>query len=118
MGNNNKPISDRTPRIAYQKLLASNIPDGENMTIHGFRTTLNLVTTKSKQFSTEVIESQLTHAFAQQIRRVYLGNLDYFDERKELLNWYEEFGAEEKQTFIENNRLDKNKEKVVSGDLF
>ena len=118
LGNNNKPISDRTPRIAYQKLLASSIPDGENMTIHGFRTTLNLVTTRSKKFSTEVIESQLTHAYAQQIRRVYLGNLDYFDERKELLNWYEEWGAKEKRRFIVDNGLDEKKAELASADLF
>ncbi|MDC1100667.1 tyrosine-type recombinase/integrase [Methylophilaceae bacterium] len=118
LGNKNKPVSDSTPRIAFQKLIAMSIPGGEDISIHGFRTTLNLVATRRTKFSAEVIESQLTHAYAQKIRRVYLGNLDYFDERKELLNWYEDFGAEEKQTFIENNGLDKNKEKVVSGDLF
>ena len=118
LGNKNKPVSDSTPRIAFQKLIAMSIPGGEDISIHGFRTTLNLVATRRTKFSAEVIESQLTHAYAQKIRRVYLGNLDYFDERKELLNWYEEFGAKEKQTFIENNVLDESKAKVVSGDLF
>ena len=69
--------------------------------------------------STEVIESQLTHAYAQKIRRVYLGDLDYFDERKELLDWYEERGAIAKQKFMEDNGLvpEQNK-KIASGDLF
>lgn len=119
IGNKNKPVTDSTPRIAFQKLIAKSIPNGENLTIHGFRTTLNLVATRSRQFSTEVIESQLTHAYAQKIRRVYLGDLDYFDERKELLDWYEEKGAIAKQRFMEDNGLfpEQNK-KIASGDLF
>ena len=118
IGNKNKPVTDSTPRIAFQKLIAKSIPNGEKLTIHGFRTTLNLVATRRTKFSTEVIESQLTHAYAQKIRRVYLGNLDYFDERQELLNWYEEWGAEEKQRFIKDNGLDEKKAKVASRDLF
>jgi len=119
IGNKNKPVTDSTPRIAFQKLIAKSIPNGEKLTIHGFRTTLNLVATRSRQFSTEVIESQLTHAYAQKIRRVYLGDLDYFDERKELLDWYEEKGAIAKQRFMEDNGLvpEQNK-KIASGDLF
>ena len=119
IGNNGKPVTDSTPRIAFQKLIGKSIPNGEKLTIHGFRTTLNLVATRSRQFSTEVIESQLTHAYAQKIRRVYLGDLDYFDERKELLDWYEEKGAIAKQRFMEDNGLfpEQNK-KIASGDLF
>lgn len=73
----NNPKSDNSMRDYLKK-----ITEDEKVTLHGFRTLINLVLTKSRKFTIERIESQLTHAYTSTaIRKVYLGDEDFFDER-------------------------------------
>jgi integrase len=79
---NNSCISDNTVRQYMHQLL------GDKYTLHGFRTLFNRVVTKSQKFNIEMIESQLTHAFTQtQIRRIYLGEENFLDERKKIVQY-------------------------------
>jgi len=81
--NKNSSISDNTIRLYFQEIM------GNKYTLHGFRTLFNRVVTKSQKFNIEMIESQLTHAYTQtQIRRVYLGDEDYLDERRSIVQYY------------------------------
>ena len=78
-----QPKSDNT----FRNFLRNLIGDDE-VTLHGFRTLFNIVLTKSKKFTEERIESQLTHAYTKTtIRRVYLGTEDFLDERRELVQY-------------------------------
>jgi len=80
---NNSSISDNAVRLYMHQLL------GDKYTLHGFRTLFNRVVTKSQRFNIEMIESQLTHAYTQtQIRRIYLGDEDYLDERRSIVQYY------------------------------
>lgn len=77
----NKPKSDNTFRNFLRSLL-----EDDEVTLHGFRTLFNIVLTKSKKFTEERIESQLTHAYTKtSIRKVYLGSEDFLEERRELV---------------------------------
>ena len=79
----NSSISDNSVRQYLQQLLS------DKYTLHGFRTLFNRVVTKSQKFNIEMIESQLTHAYTQtQIRRIYLGDEDYLDERRSIVQYY------------------------------
>lgn len=78
-----QPKSDNTFRNFLRNLI-----DDNEVTLHGFRTLFNIVLTKSKKFTEERIESQLTHAYTKTtIRRVYLGTEDFLDERRELVQY-------------------------------
>ena len=98
--NDNEPINNRTPLKALQTMM------GDKVTVHGFRTLLNVTLTRTRRFPIEVIEAQLSHHFTNPIRLAYLGSLDYFDERLEMLNYYEQYGQEELARFKQANGLD------------
>lgn len=55
---------------------------------HGVRTTFSRFMNKSKKFSIEVSEAQISHKFANDVRLAYLGGEDYYDERKEAVQHY------------------------------
>ena len=87
---NNSPISDNSVRQYLQEIL------GDKYTLHGFRTLFNRVVTKSNKFNIEMIEAQLTHAFTQtQIRRIYLGDEDYLNERRGIVQYFADWVDEQ-----------------------
>jgi integrase len=91
----NKPKSDNTFRNFLRNLLNDN-----DVTLHGFRTLFNIVLTKSKKFTEERIESQLTHAYTKTaIRRVYLGDEDFLDERRELVQYFSDWADNQAQFY-------------------
>jgi integrase len=83
-----KPLSDATARNNLQKFT------GDKTHVHGFRTLYSQIATKMKKngvarFTEERIESQITHAYAKtKMRQLYLGNEDFLDERRELVQAY------------------------------
>ena len=74
-------ISSNTPNIVIRSF-------GFDANAHGIRTTFTRTLTKSKQYSIEVIEAQMSHKFASDIRLAYMGGEDYFDERKEAVQYF------------------------------
>ena len=85
-GNKGKPISDATARLCLQRLT------GDKTTVHGFRTLFNIVVSKMNKFEIEKIESQLTHAFTStDIRKVYMGKEDYLEDRRKIVQAYEDW---------------------------
>lgn len=74
-------ISSNTPNIVIRSF-------GFDANAHGIRTTFTRTLTKSKQYSIEVIEAQMSHKFASDIRLAYMGGEDYFDERKEVVQYF------------------------------
>jgi integrase len=88
----NKPISETTLR-KYQNNIAieHNIT---KQTLHGIRHTFATLTRqylqKEHNIQDEVIEIALQHLDKNRIRAVY-NHYDYFKERKELLNLWNEF---------------------------
>ncbi len=92
----NKPKSDNTFRNFLRNLL-----DDNEVTLHGFRTLFNIVLTKSKKFTEERIESQLTHAYTKTtIRKVYLGDEDFLDERRELVQYFSDWADNQAQFYM------------------
>ena len=90
---NNSSISDNSVRQYLQEIL------GDKYTLHGFRTLFNRVVTKSNKFNIEMIEAQLTHAFTQtQIRRIYLGDEDYLNERRDIVQYFADWVDEQNVT--------------------
>ena len=80
------PISDATARLCLQRLT------GDKTTVHGFRTLFNIVVSKMNKFEIEKIESQLTHAFTStDIRKVYMGKEDYLEDRRKIVQAYEDW---------------------------
>jgi integrase len=78
-----KPVSDATPRLTLQRIT------GDKTTVHGFRTLYSRVVSKMGKWREEVIEAQLTHAFAKtEMRQLYLGAEDFLDQRRELVQAY------------------------------
>jgi len=78
-----KPVSDATPRYTLQRIT------GDKTTVHGFRTLYSRVVSKMGKWREEVIEAQLTHAFAKtEMRQLYLGAEDFLDQRRELVQAY------------------------------
>ena len=91
----NSSVSDNSVRQYLQQIL------GDKYTLHGFRTLFNRVVTKSQKFNIEMIESQLTHAFTQtQIRRIYLGDEDYLDERRKIVQYFADWVDNQKKSEI------------------
>ena len=83
-GLKSKPISENTARLCVQRLT------GDKTTVHGFRTLYNIVVSKLPQkFPVEMIEAQLTHAYAQTTqRKTYMGTEDYLEGRREIIQAY------------------------------
>jgi len=78
-----KPISDATPRLTLQRIT------GDKTTVHGFRTLYSRVVSKMERWREEIIEAQLTHAFAKtEMRQLYLGAEDFLDQRRDLVQAY------------------------------
>ena len=78
-----KPISDNTGRQYLQKMM------DDKSTVHGFRTVWNRVVSNMGQFTIEVIEAQLTHAFTQTtIRKTYLGGENFLEKRRDVVQAY------------------------------
>lgn len=93
------PISDTTVRKLFQNLL------GDNYSLHGFRTLFNRVLTKSRMFEIELIESQLTHAYTKtEIRMVYLGNEDFFDDRAKIVQYYADWIDDQREIYLRSKR--------------
>jgi integrase len=88
-----KTISNNTPRLILNQVMQ------DRYHVHGFRTTMNVVLTKSRKFSVEAIEAALAHTNRNTIRTVYLASHDYFDERVDMANWYESYCLAEKQKY-------------------
>jgi len=81
--NKDTPISDAVGRLTIQRIT------GDKTTAHGFRTLYSRVVSKMNRFDTEKIESQLTHAFTKtDIRKVYLGDEDFLDDRRIIVQAY------------------------------
>lgn len=72
---------------------------------HGLRTCFNKVLTKTKKFSIEVIEAQMSHKFATDIRLAYLGGEDYFEERQELVQYFADWCDKQLEQYKEDNGL-------------
>ena len=65
---------------------------GDKTTVHGFRTLFNIVVSKMGKFEIEKIEAQLTHAFTStEIRKVYMGKEDYLEDRRKIVQAYEDW---------------------------
>ena len=61
----------------------------DKSTVHGFRTVWNRVVSNMGQFTIEVIEAQLTHAFTQTtIRKTYLGGENFLEKRRDVVQAY------------------------------
>ena len=82
-------ISNNAPRLALRQLM------GDEVTVHGFRTLLNRLLTRTRKYSTEIIEAQLSHANENRIRTVYLGGEDFLPERIKMVQDYEDMGLSE-----------------------
>ena len=94
-GDKGSPISDPTPRLCAQRLA------NEKITLHGFRTTMNIVVTKMNKFDVEKIEAQFTHAFtATRIRKVYLGKEDFLEHRRQIVQAYANWCDKERMSII------------------
>lgn len=88
---NFKCISDATLTHALMKLGYKN-----RHTPHSFRATFSTIThekTKEHGFSSDIIESCLAHVETNQIKAAYNrdSKMKYFDEKKELMQWYGNF---------------------------
>lgn len=84
-----KPLSDNTLTSALKRMGYR-----EKHTIHGFRSTFSTNAhekMKVHEFGTEIIESCLAHADMNKIRAAYnrSDKMKYFEEKKELMQWYE-----------------------------
>jgi integrase len=89
-----KPLSNNTPRLILNEVM------GSRYHVHGFRTTMNVIVTKSRKFDTEVIEAQLSHTNTNKIRVTYLGGIDYLEERIEMTKFYEDYVLNEKAKYL------------------
>jgi len=81
-------------KIGEEGCLCANTPNntikksyGFKADVHGLRSTFNRFLTKSKRISIEVIEAQMSHKYAPEVRMAYMGDEDYFDERKEAVQY-------------------------------
>ena len=92
----NKPISENVICLCVQNILGGK----EYGTAHGIRTTFNRAVSKANRFEVEKIESQFTHAFPiTSIRKTYLGNEDYLEERVEIVQWFTDWIDEQVRAF-------------------
>jgi integrase len=60
---------------------------------HGFRSSFSTLCyehQKEHGFNSEVIETQLAHSVGNKVTRAYIRS-DFFEERRELLQWWEKF---------------------------
>ena len=95
-------ISNNVPCVTIQRILGSK----EDGTAHGVRTSFNRVVSKSGKFEVEKIESQFTHNFPiTTIRKTYLGNEDFLDERKEIIQWYADWLDQEVAKYKNDNGI-------------
>ncbi len=96
-----KPISDNTARKNLQTMM------GDNVTVHGFRTVWNRVVSNMGQFTIEVIEAQLTHAFTQtSIRKTYLGGEDFLEKRRDVVQAYADWCDKQLTIYESTNGTD------------
>ncbi|MEO1923972.1 MAG: integrase arm-type DNA-binding domain-containing protein [Nautiliaceae bacterium] len=82
----NTLMSDNT----FGKLIKSK---GFKHTAHGFRASFATICYEKQKehgFSAEVIETQLAHAIGNKVTRAYMRS-DFLEERRKLLEWWEEF---------------------------
>jgi integrase len=94
-----KPISDNTGRQYLQKIM------GDKSTVHGFRTLWNRVVSNMGQFTIEVIEAQLTHAFTQtNIRKTYLGGENFLEKRRDVVQAYADWCDKQLKIYKSANR--------------
>jgi len=84
----NKPISENFLPYQYKKLGYQGIH-----TPHGWRSSFRTIAAekyKEHKFPFEVIEAQLHHKIGDKVTQAYL-RTDFFEERRELLEWWEKF---------------------------
>lgn len=93
--NKSQPITETSVR----KIL-HNTGYKNRHTAHGFRSLASTVLHEQSHFRTDAIEAQLAHK-VQGVRGVYL-RADFKQERKELMNWYSEWLANQKQKSMNN----------------
>jgi len=82
-----KPLSENTLGYALKRM------DILNHTPHGFRSSFSTLAyehQKTHGFSSEVIETQLSHSVGGSVKMAYLRS-DFLEERRELLEWWEKF---------------------------
>lgn len=82
-----KPLSENTLNYALKRIGIT------NHVAHGFRSSFSTICYEKQKehgFSSEVIESQLAHKIGNSIKMAYLRS-DFFDERRDLLMWWERF---------------------------
>jgi integrase len=85
-------ISLNTPNLNIKRLRF-------NADAHGVRTTFSRFMSKSKKFSIEVSEAQLSHKFATDQRLAYLGGETFYDERKEAVQYFADWCDKELEKY-------------------
>jgi integrase len=78
-----RPISDNTLNAALRRLGYST----DDATAHGFRASASTLLNESRLWNPDVIERQLAHQEANDVRRVY-DRSDHWDERVKLMTWW------------------------------
>ncbi|WP_083852148.1 tyrosine-type recombinase/integrase [Legionella tunisiensis] len=99
--NKPQPISETSAR----KLL-HNLGYKDRHTLHGFRALASTVLHEQSNFRTDAIEAQLAHKI-QGVRGVYL-RADFKNERRDLMNWYSNWLANNTNTLIINTTVTGN----------
>ena len=77
-----KPISPNTPRTALNRLGYSGVHCP-----HGFRSTFSTMANESGRFSSDAIESQLSHIDKSRVRAAY-NRSEYMAERERMMQWW------------------------------
>lgn len=78
-----RPMSENTLNAALRRMGYGN----DEMTAHGFRATASTLLNESGRWAPDVIERQLGHQEANEVRRAYARG-DHWDERVRMLDWW------------------------------